>query len=247
MNASKKGGSRVNTDELQKITIYEGKHYLDEFPYDDWEKWHDKTTGGQHYKTCKRCQEWDSDYDNNTHKVSPIPSLKSYTNKRIIHRETRKLLSQGIFNFKVIEGFIWTKEVLSIEASMGTFQRWTFPDPHVWIELVDGTIIDPGARNFDDDGGIVERLDGDVLDMDGLPYASLEGVEHEYEPYYTNHFTPLHYLYWRDYSLLCWAETHTMRCLALTINDEIDHDWMENTLMEMRDAWDKDGEVGDLR
>jgi len=76
--------------------------------------------------------------------------------------ETKKLLSQGIDDFFVIEGYVWTK---SADAN-----EWDYPDPHTWIKLNDGTLIDPSKRQYDEEGGIVERIDTIAYDQNNEFY-----------------------------------------------------------------------------
>ena len=76
--------------------------------------------------------------------------------------ETKKLLSQGIDDFVVIEGYVWTEDAENYE--------WSYPDAHTWIELKDGTIMDPSEKQYDDEGGIVERIDTSAYDIDGEFY-----------------------------------------------------------------------------
>ena len=76
--------------------------------------------------------------------------------------ETKKLLSQGIDDFVVIEGYVWTEDAENYE--------WSYPDAHTWIELKDGTIIDPSEKQYDDEGGIVERIDTSAYDIEGEFY-----------------------------------------------------------------------------
>ena len=76
--------------------------------------------------------------------------------------ETKKLLSQGIDDFFVIEGYVWTKSADTNE--------WNYPDPHTWIKLNDGTLIDPSERQYDEEGGIVERIDTIAYDQNNEFY-----------------------------------------------------------------------------
>ena len=71
--------------------------------------------------------------------------------------ETKKLLSQGIDDFLVVEGYVWTKDAEAYE--------WDYPDAHTWIKLKDGTIIDPSEKQYEDEGGIVERYDTFAYDQ----------------------------------------------------------------------------------
>lgn len=88
--------------------------------------------------------------------------------------ETKKLLSQGIDDFVIIEGYVWTKDAESY--------GWEYPDPHTWIELKDRTIIDPSEKQYDREGGIVERIDTSAYDCDGEFYKNAK------------YYTPLEYL-----------------------------------------------------
>lgn len=83
---------------------------------------------------------------------------------KVAIRETKKLLSQGINNFTIIEGYVWTEAAEKYE--------WTYPDAHTWIELKDGTMIDPSEKQYDDEGGIVERIDTSAYDIDGEFYKN---------------------------------------------------------------------------
>ena len=78
--------------------------------------------------------------------------------------ETKKLLSQGINDFVVIEGYVWT--------DLAERSEFSYPDPHTWIKLNDGTLIDPSERQYDEEGGIVERYDGSAYDIDGDFYKN---------------------------------------------------------------------------
>lgn len=188
----------MNTDELQKITIYEGKQIVDKFPYDDWEKIYEKRAS-PHLKDCKRCQEWEGEYDY-TYEDTPTPMLQYFLHQRLIKVEIKKLLSQGIFDFKVIEGHIWTKDGLRDADQI------VVPEGHTWIELEDGTAIDPPSSpinlRYAAEGGIVVRMNGDVRDINDNLYASLEGEG----PHYASQFTPLLYLFLRSPERTCMMQ-----------------------------------------
>ena len=74
---------------------------------------------------------------------------------------TKKLLSDGIKDFKVIEGYIW------IEDSYDQY-----PTAHTWITMDDGKIIDPSAAQFDKYGDIEERISDTAYDADGEFYGN---------------------------------------------------------------------------
>ena len=73
----------------------------------------------------------------------------------------KKLISDGIEDFKVIEGYIWTK---------GSDDQ--YPTEHTWIVMGDGKVIDPSVAQFDKYGGIEERIYDTAYDADGEFYGN---------------------------------------------------------------------------
>ena len=79
----------------------------------------------------------------------------------------KKLLSDGVEDFKVIEGYVWTK---------GSDDQ--YPTEHTWIVMDNGEVIDPSVAQFDKYGGVEERIYGTAYDADGEFY----GDSKTYEP-----------------------------------------------------------------
>jgi len=72
----------------------------------------------------------------------------------------KKLLADGIRNFKVIEGFVWLNNSDDL-----------YPTEHTWIQMDNGEIIDPSAAQFDKYGGIEDRISGAATDAEGEYYG----------------------------------------------------------------------------
>ena len=77
--------------------------------------------------------------------------------------------------FKVIEGYVWTKSGISGEIS----DAFTWPTKHTWIEMENGEIIDPTVAQFEKYGGITERILGIAYTVDGDEYGESETYEPE--------------------------------------------------------------------
>jgi len=83
---------------------------------------------------------------------------------------TAKLLKRGIKDFKVIEGYIEMPNFNDDELA------------HTWIELKDGTKIDPTIKQFTDRGEIeYGKIKNEYIPEDYLELCDWAGTEYEYE------------------------------------------------------------------